>query len=251
MKLVTRPTDLFGALTAQASGSAGDAPSGNVSPGNGLPPAAIPRNGGLEGAFWLKTVPNLVQSNPSVKHANLAIHALIDSKRPQWTEEGSATVPGRDSYNKALNYHGQALSHVRGKPANRESLQTATLCCLFFIVFAMMNDDVNAAQAHMYNGCRMMGELQGGRSSQPLTNDIEPMLFREVQKALRFVAMQRLGSSSCSRKTRGPKADADAVAVADAQTETRLRMKVEADTHWEEQARLLASIDTATIKQEG
>jgi hypothetical protein len=188
MKLLSRPSDLICATP----------PSTPLVPGTGslaseLPSTAIPQHYGLEGPFWIKTVPSLLRANSSVKYANLAIHALIDSKRPQWVEEGPL-LPGQDSYSRALKYHGQALGAVRHKPANRESLQSATLCCLFFIIFEMMNGDVNAAQAHMYNGCRMMNELRG--PGRPSTHGIENMLFRELQKALRFVAMQVQGALS-------------------------------------------------------
>lgn len=138
-----------------------------------------------------------MQNNTSVRYANLAIHALIDAKRPQWVEE-VPSQPGTDSYSRALKYHGVALSQLRDEDVNQEglqsALQSATVSCLFFIVFEMLNGDVKAAQAHMYNGCRMMDELRRNSKVRPSTHGIEHMLFRELQKALRFVAFQVRGS---------------------------------------------------------
>lgn len=180
----------------------------------------------------MRTVPTLLQEHVSVRFANLAIHALIDAKRPQWVEEGPVE-PGKDSYSRALRYHGQALTFVREKPANSTSLQSATLCCLFFVVFEMMNGDVNAAQAHMFNGCRMMDELRGVETSRPSTHGIENMLFREIQKAMRFVAMQLHGAVSSHGQTSSIKQE---VAV-----------KVEAEDAAEG---LALDMDAIVIKQE-
>lgn len=136
------------------------------------------------------TVPYLLRQNASVWYANLAIHALIDAKRPNWVVEDGAGHSGA-SYRRALRYHGLALSQLRKEAVSRGSLQSATLCCLFFVVFEMMNGDDKAAQAHMYNGCKMMDELYRNTHGRTLTSiGIENMLHRELQKALRFLAQQ-------------------------------------------------------------
>lgn len=249
MKLLSRPSDLI-------SASSPSTPQPSSSPGYGplaseLPSTAVPQHNGLEGPFWIRTVPSLLRANSSVKYANLAIHALIDSKRPQWVDEGPL-LAGKDSYSRALKYHGQALGAVRHKPANRESLQSATLCCLFFIIFEMMNGDVNAAQAHMYNGCRMMDELRGVASDRPPTHGIENMLFRELQKALRFVAMQVQGATSGYRESRAAEAKAEAEARIktenDADADADADVDVDADAGVE--GRWYADLDGAGIKQE-
>lgn len=135
------------------------------------------------------TVPYLLRHNASVWYANLAIHALIDAKRPTWGEDGGGHAGA--SYRRALRYHGLALSQLRKEAISRGSLQSATLCCLFFVIFEMMNDDDKAAQAHMFNGCKMMDELQRNSQGRSLTStEIEGMLHIELQKALQFVALQ-------------------------------------------------------------
>jgi hypothetical protein len=191
MKLLSRPCDLLQSPPPR--------PSGKQSPpaetGSELPPRAVPLNNGAQDTFWMLTVPHLLRTNESVRWANLAIHALIDAKRPQWVEEGKPQ-PGQDSYSRALKYHGTALGQVASEVVSRGALQSATLCCLFFIIFEMMNNDVRAAQSHMYNGCRMMDELRiNTRNNRAATHGIENMLFRELQKAMRFVALQVRGLS--------------------------------------------------------
>lgn len=236
MKLLSRPSDLIYASSPSTPQPSTSPSSGSLV--NELPSTAIPQHSGLEGPFWIQTVPGLLRANPSVRLANLAIHALIDSKRPQWVEEGPS-LPGRDSYSRALRYHGEALGAVREKPANRESLQSATLCCLFFIIFEMMNGDVNAAQAHMYNGCRMMDELRGGGTNRPSTNGIESMLCRELQKALRFVAMQVQGAIGSFGEIKS-----------EAEVEVKTEWEAEAEAEVRAGGSSTASVDGVVIKQE-
>lgn len=241
MKLLSRPSDLINAASPMSP---------NPSPLSlELPSSAVPQHSGLVGSFWMQTVPALLRANSSVKYANLAIHALIDSKRPQWVEEGPK-LPGRDSYSRALRYHGQAIGAVREKTAGRESLQSATLCSLFFIIFEMMNGDVNAAQAHMYNGCRMMAELRAITTGRPVTG-VENMLFRELQKALRFVAMQVQGAVSNYEESKPVKAEVEVKPEpkTEAEADTDVCKKEEKEEEQEE-AKPSVGIDAIKIKQE-
>lgn len=248
MKLLSRPSDLINAASPMSP---------NPSPLSlELPSTAVPQHSGLVGSFWMQSVPALLRANSSVKYANLAIHALIDSKRPQWVEEGPK-LPGRDSYSRALRYHGQAIGAVREKTASRESLQSATLCSLFFIIFEMMNGDVNAAQAHMYNGCRMMAELRGATTGQPV-NGVESMLFRELQKALRFVAMQVQGAVSNYEESKPVKTEVEVKAEPKAEPKAEVEADVdvckkeekEVKEEEEEEAKPSIGLDAIKIKQE-
>lgn len=162
---------------------------------------------GFDEAFWRETVPQLLRQNASVWYANLAIHALIDALKSSWNDDDEVgtgdikNVGGGEvaaaSYRRALRYHGLALGQLRKEAINRDSLQSATLCCLFFVIFEMLNDDDKAAQAHMYNGCKMMDELQRNSQGRTMTNaEVDAMLHREIQKALYFVALQLQGSGS-------------------------------------------------------
>ncbi len=58
------------------------------------------------------------------------------------------------------------------------------------------DDDKKAAQAHMYNGCKMLAELQRNTTGRSLTSiEVESMLRSELQNALHFVASQVNGPS--------------------------------------------------------
>jgi hypothetical protein len=207
--------------------------------------------------FWRGIVPVLLRNNASVWYANLAIHALIDAKRPSVTAAAAAasssisstspastTTPtavtavmsstsassstttspnadgiatmtmsiptqtpanpggggGGDSYSRALRYHGMALSEVRNEVVGRGNLQIVTLCCLFFILFQTMNGDEKAAQTHMYNGRKVMAELQRQSQGRPPANP-DAVLHKELQKALRFLSMQVRGFHLPSRSS--------------------------------------------------
>jgi hypothetical protein len=199
-----------------------------------------------EDNFWRGIVPVLLRNNASVWYANLAIHALIDAKRPSVAaaaaasssistspasttntaavtaalsstsaSSSAATSPnadgietmtmliptqtpanpgggGGDSYSRALRYHGMALSEVRNEVVGRGNLQIVTLCCLFFILFQTMNGDEKAAQTHMYNGRKVMAELQRQSQGRSPANP-DAVLHKELQKALRFLSMQVRG----------------------------------------------------------
>ncbi|KAI9903879.1 hypothetical protein N3K66_000408 [Trichothecium roseum] len=154
--------------------------------------------------FWRDTVPMLLRQIPSVYYAHLAIHALIDARQTKWAaEEGSS---GTDSYNRALRYFGIALAEVQKQTISPRSLQSATLCCLFFIIFEMMNGDERAAQTHFSNGRKMLAEL--GRSDpSKTTQDTEAIIYRELRMALRFLAVQIQGSREASGTRSGAKSN--------------------------------------------
>ena len=144
---------------------------------------------GFDETFWYSTVSYLLRQNQSVWYANLAIHALIDSKRPAWFED----IDGQssESFLRALRYHGLALGYLSKEVITRSALRSATLCCLFFVVFETMNGDEKSAQAHMYNGCKMLIEMQKNSMGHVMSNaEVDATLHTELQKALRFVASQ-------------------------------------------------------------
>ena len=152
----------------------------------------IAETSSFDDGFWEVVVPHLLRQQASVWYANLAIHALIDAKRPSWDDEGGDHAGA--SYRRALRYHGLALGQLRKEAISRGSLQSATLCCLFFVIFEMMNGDHEAAQAHMFNGCKMMGELQRDSQGRLLpSSEIEGLLHIELRKALQFVGLQVSG----------------------------------------------------------
>lgn len=182
-KLASQPEDVCvpqeqGQITGTSVDDEGAAPSVETTRGNSF-----------DEKFWRTTVPYLLRRNTAVWYANLAIHALIDSKRPTWIEDGGGH--SSDSFRRALKYHGLALGQLRKEAITRSALQSAMLCCLFFVIFEMMNGDDKAAQAHMYNGCKMMSEIQKNETGQTLSNsEVDTMLHSELEKALRFIASQ-------------------------------------------------------------
>lgn len=182
-KLATRPQDV---CVSQEQGQTMDA---SVDNDGTAPSSELTQGNNFDETFWQTTVPHLLRRNRAVWYANLAIHALIDSKRPTWIEDGGGH--SSDSFRRALKYHGLALGQLRKEAITRSALQSAMLCCLFFVIFEMMNGDDKAAQAHMYNGCKMMSEIQKNETGQTLSNsEVDTMLHQELQKALRFVASQ-------------------------------------------------------------
>ena len=113
-----------------------------------------------------------------------------------------------------------------------------------------MNGDVNAAQAHMYNGCRMMAELRAITTGRPVTG-VENMLFRELQKALRFVAMQVQGAVSNYEESKPVKAEVEVKPEpkTEAEADTDVCKKEEKEEEQEE-AKPSVGIDAIKIKQE-
>ncbi|KAF4126510.1 Fungal Zn(2)-Cys(6) binuclear cluster domain [Geosmithia morbida] len=134
--------------------------------------------------FWHVMVPYLLRHRASIWYAKLAIHALLDAK---YGHDQTAA-----SYRRALRYHGIALSQLRKEVTSQGTLQSATVCCLFFVIFDLMNGDHGAAQAHASSGCRMMSELC--ESNGP-DFDIGDLMQRELQRALEFVMAQAAGSN--------------------------------------------------------
>ena len=144
---------------------------------------------GFDDSFWKVTVPCLLRQNAPIWYANLAIHALIDARRPNSEDDGEG--PASVSYRRALRYHGLALAQLRKDVMSCGNLQSTTLCCLFFVIFEMMSGDEKAAQAHMCNGYKMMSELKRNSQGQSLpSTKVEELLRIELQKALHFVASQ-------------------------------------------------------------
>jgi len=187
-KLVTQAQDVCNEYPAPGVDNSSDSLSQQRSP------CCSNSGSGFESGFWQTVVPTLLRSSTSVWCSNLAIHALIDSKQPSWGDEGDEHANA--CYRRALRYHGLALSQLRNEAKTGGDLESATLCCFFFIIFEMMHGDDKSAQAHMYNGCQMLGELRGDSQGRTLTHaDVDTMLHDELQKCLRFIAGQTTGPS--------------------------------------------------------
>ncbi|UKZ79761.1 hypothetical protein TrVFT333_007523 [Trichoderma virens FT-333] len=125
----------------------------------------------------------LVQSNVAVQSANLAVLILMFAQ--------SAVGVGSNHYGKALSHYGRALRLVRETSTSREGLRPAILCSMFFVIFEIMNGDTRAAESHLWNGEKMLLELQR-LESRPggIEVDGEGSLRRELPYALQFLMLQ-------------------------------------------------------------
>ncbi|UKZ53960.1 hypothetical protein TrVGV298_007764 [Trichoderma virens] len=125
----------------------------------------------------------LVQSNVAVQSANLAVLILMFAQ--------SAVGVGSNHYGKALWHYGRALRLVRETSTSREGLRPAILCSMFFVIFEIMNGDTRAAESHLWNGEKMLLELQR-LESRPggIEVDGEGSLRRELPYALQFLMLQ-------------------------------------------------------------
>ncbi|VUC31751.1 unnamed protein product [Clonostachys rosea] len=148
---------------------------------------------GQQDVFWSTTVPMMLRTNGSVWAANVAIHALIESLRSNMT--GAFTEEGRDAYSRALRHHGSALAELRNEAMGSGDLESATVCCLFFVVFEMLHGDEIAARTHIHNGCRMIDELQRSRGLRPVPPTVENAMLWELQKSIRFLGLQTQGAN--------------------------------------------------------
>ncbi|PTB66897.1 hypothetical protein BBK36DRAFT_160461 [Trichoderma citrinoviride] len=117
---------------------------------------SLPQSNIFDPEFWQDNVPLLIRSNVAVQSANLAVLILIFAQ--------SAAGMGTNHYGKALWHYGRALRLVREdtstSSSRAESLRPAILCCLFFVIFEIMNGDTTSAESHLWNGENMLLELQ-------------------------------------------------------------------------------------------
>ncbi|KAL7793069.1 hypothetical protein V8C37DRAFT_379188 [Trichoderma ceciliae] len=139
----------------------------------------IPDSTVFEPRFWQDSVPMLVQNNVAVQSANLAVLILIFAQ--------SAVGLGSDHYGKALWHYGRALQLVRETSPSQDGLRPAILCSMFFVIFEIMNGDTRAAESHLWNGEKMLFELQR-IESRP--RGMEGDLRQELPCALRFLMLQ-------------------------------------------------------------
>lgn len=137
----------------------------------------------FDAQFWQENVPMLIQNDVAVQSANLAVLTLIYAQ--------SAVGVGCNHYEKALWHYGRALQFVRETSTSQENLRPAILCSLFFVIFEIMNGNTDAAESHLWNGEKMVLELQRLESRTRSTDvDGEGTLRRELPCALQFLMLQ-------------------------------------------------------------
>ncbi|KAK5987965.1 hypothetical protein PT974_12101 [Cladobotryum mycophilum] len=141
--------------------------------------SSIPDSRAFEADFWRETVPALVRDNLAVRYANTAVLTLIFAN--------SAVGLEGNHYGKALSHYGQALRLVREASASEDALRSAILCSMFFVIFEIMNQDTKAAEAHLWNGERMLHELQ---ETHPRAGGMSSSLQAELRCALQFLMLQ-------------------------------------------------------------
>ncbi|KAK1249301.1 hypothetical protein MKX07_002817 [Trichoderma sp. CBMAI-0711] len=154
---------------------------------------SLPQSTIFDPSFWQHNVPLLIQNNAAVQSANLAVLILIFAQ--------SAAGMGTNHYGKALWHYGRALQLVRETDDSQESLRPAILCCMFFVIFDIMNGDTGGAESHLWNGETMLLQLQrleaghggidlGLRVDMDRDGDGRGTLRRELPCALRFLIIQ-------------------------------------------------------------
>ncbi|KAL7960371.1 hypothetical protein V8C34DRAFT_276974 [Trichoderma compactum] len=155
----------------------------HTNPSQPKPYPRLPNNTVFDARFWQEDVPMLVQNNGAVQSANLAVLILIFAQ--------SAVGVGCNHYGKALSHYGRALQLVRETSTSQESLRPAILCSLFFVIFEIMNGDTDAAESHLWNGEKMVLELQRLESrARSIEMNGEGALRRELPCALQFLMLQ-------------------------------------------------------------
>ncbi|KAL7946139.1 hypothetical protein V8C42DRAFT_322589 [Trichoderma barbatum] len=155
----------------------------NTNPNQSKPYPCLPDSTVFEARFWQESVPIIIQHNVAVQSANLAVLILIFAQ--------SAVGVGSNHYGKALWHYGRALQLVRETSASQESLRPAILCSMFFVIFEIMNGDTRAAESHLWNGEKMLLELQRLESRpRGMDVDMEGGLRRELPCALQFLMLQ-------------------------------------------------------------
>ncbi|TWU72765.1 hypothetical protein ED733_002937 [Metarhizium rileyi] len=132
----------------------------------------------FDNRFWVYILPRLVQSDTAIRHANMAVHALLFAKGPS---PGEAV--GRGYYGEALACYGLALHEARRATTEQTDLREAVICCMFFVIFETINGDREAAQAHLHSGQKILGELGDGY------NSVEAFR-KELRNVLRYLAEQ-------------------------------------------------------------
>ncbi|KAL6872964.1 hypothetical protein J3F83DRAFT_594564 [Trichoderma novae-zelandiae] len=157
---------------------------------------SLPQSTVFDPKFWQQDVPLLIQNNVAVQSANLAVLILIFAQ--------SAAGMETNHYGKALWHYGRALQLVQEtSSSSRESLRPAILCCLFFVIFEIMNGDTRSAESHLWNGEKMLMELRRleldhggivdmGSSVDAVSDDGAGQggLRRELPCALQFLILQ-------------------------------------------------------------
>ncbi|TFB00522.1 hypothetical protein CCMA1212_007848 [Trichoderma ghanense] len=156
---------------------------------------SLPQSTIFDAEFWQDNVPLLIQNNVAVQSANLAVLILIFAQ--------SAAGLGTNHYGKALWHYGRALQLVRETSITQESLRPAILCCMFFVIFEILNGDTRSAESHLWNGENMLLELQRLESRRRRGIDLgssgdlddgdgngQGGLRRELPCALQFLILQ-------------------------------------------------------------
>ncbi|KAL7911878.1 hypothetical protein GGI35DRAFT_443846 [Trichoderma velutinum] len=155
----------------------------HTNPSQPKPYPGLPHNTVFDARFWQENVPMLIQNDVAVQSANLAVLTLIFAQ--------SAVGVGSNHYGKALWHYGRALQLVRETSTSQGSLRPAILCSLFFVIFEILNGDTRAAESHLWNGEKMVLELQRLESrSRSVDVDGEGTLRRELPCALQFLMLQ-------------------------------------------------------------
>ena len=123
--------------------------------------------------FWSRGVPQLCHSEPSIKHAVLAISALHQG----WDLYGSTSV---DIDRNAVLQYSKAVESAKllliksqsSRNPDKETVQKVLVACILFICFENLMGDYGSASMHLGNGLQILEDHNN--AGNPLGNGSGP-----------------------------------------------------------------------------
>ncbi|KAH7319882.1 hypothetical protein B0I35DRAFT_478186 [Stachybotrys elegans] len=139
--------------------------------------------------FWRDELPHLCKHDAAVRAANFAVHSLIRAKEP--LSMGSGDGFAKDRHRSALHSYGTAIQEAIEaikKSQSSQDFRPAILCSMLFVIFEVINGDIDLAERHISGGQRLMDEFC--RTHTPACTSRTPSLKRELRHVLRYLALQ-------------------------------------------------------------
>ncbi|KAJ4371156.1 hypothetical protein N0V83_004372 [Neocucurbitaria cava] len=118
--------------------------------------------------FWSHTVLQMAYSEPSVRHALIALSYLV--KTMPGSLKHARSIPGVDSHTTLLVHYNKAVrSLVERATQSSQSVEVGLITCLLFICIEFLRGDYLVAFTHLQNGLKIIAEWQ--QTPQQVPND--------------------------------------------------------------------------------
>ncbi|KAF2015179.1 hypothetical protein BU24DRAFT_229247 [Aaosphaeria arxii CBS 175.79] len=119
--------------------------------------------------FWSRTVLQMAQSEPAIKHALIAIGYLIK------TEPGDLRHARLESVNEnrkilLVHYNKSVRCLVDRMEASPSSVEVSLVTCMLFICIEFIRGDYHAAFSHLYSGLKVIAEWRQQQQQQRLNH---------------------------------------------------------------------------------